>query len=84
MYDLRIKDIRISLYPREWEKPMDSELNTLLARARQHKLSPDELEEHRLTIATANGTLTDARITIDTMKATRTIMLAAEQPKTKP
>jgi len=63
---------------------MDRDLEELLARARQQKLSPEQLEEHRLTIATANGALTDNRINMDTMKATRTIMLAAEQPKSKP
>ena len=37
--------------------------------------------EHRITLAAANGHLSDSRITLDTMRAARTIMLAAEQPR---
>lgn len=60
---------------------MDKELQELLERARAVEMTDAELEEHRITLAAANGHLTDSRITVDTMKATRTIMKAAEQPK---
>jgi hypothetical protein len=63
------------------EKSMDRELEELLARARHLKLSNAELEEPRIAIAAANGTLSDDRITLDTMKATRTIMIADAKPK---
>ena len=62
---------------------MDRELEHLLARARHLKLSDAELEEQRIIIAAANGALTDDRINVDTMKATRTIMIAEEKPKAK-
>jgi hypothetical protein len=62
---------------------MDRELEELLARARDLKLSDAILEEQRIAIAAANGTLSDDRITVATMKATRTIMIAGEKPKTK-
>ena len=58
---------------------MDAELEMLMERSREHRSTPEELEEGRIAIAAANGALSDARITIDTMRATRTIMLAAEQ-----
>lgn len=60
---------------------MDRELEKKLARARQIELTEAELEEGRIAIAAANGNLSDERITIATMKATRTIMVAAETPK---
>jgi hypothetical protein len=41
-------------------------------------LTEAELEDGRVAIAAANGNLSDERITIETMKATRTIMIAAE------
>jgi hypothetical protein len=62
---------------------MDQELKELLERARGVKLNEAELEEHRLTLAAANGHLSDSRITLDTMRAARTIMLAAERPGDK-
>jgi hypothetical protein len=60
------------------EVVMDKELETLLEKSRSVKYSDDELEEHRIALAAANGHVTDSRITVDTMKATRTIMKAAE------
>lgn len=62
---------------------MDRELEELLARARHLDLTDAELEEQRIAIAAANGALTDDRISVETMKATRTIMIASEKPKTK-
>jgi len=60
---------------------MDKELQELLDRARGMKLTVEELEEHRVALAAANGHLSDSRITLETMKAARTIMLAADKPK---
>jgi hypothetical protein len=58
---------------------MDEELKGLLEQARSVQLSPEEIEENRIALAAANGHLTDDRITVKTMKATRTIMLAEER-----
>lgn len=60
---------------------MDEELEQLLKRAQGVELSEAELEEHRIALAAANGHLSDPRITLETMQAARTMMLAAEQPK---
>lgn len=60
---------------------MDRELEELLERARDVKMTPEQLEEHRVALAAANGHLSDSRITLETMRAARTIMIAAEQPK---
>lgn len=57
---------------------MDDELKGLLDRAKSVRLSPAEIEENRIALAAANGNLTDDRISVATMKATRTIMLADE------
>lgn len=57
---------------------MDAELKSLIDRTRDVKLTEAEMEEGRIAIAAANGAITDARITVDTMRATRTIMIAAE------
>lgn len=62
---------------------MDKELSDLLEQARSIKLSEADLEEHRIALAAANGHLSDERITLDTMKATRTIMIAEEADKVK-
>lgn len=62
---------------------MDRELESLLARARQIRPSAAQLEEQRVIIAAANGTISDDRITVETMRATRTLMRAGEKPKTK-
>lgn len=58
---------------------MDDELKGLLEQAKSIHLSPEEIEENRIALAAANGNLTDDRITVATMKATRTIMLAEER-----
>ena len=60
---------------------MDKELAELLERARNVKLSEDDLEEHRVALAAANGNLSDSRITVETMQAARTIMIAAEKSR---
>ena len=60
---------------------MDRELEALLERVRTVELTDDQLEEGRIAIAAANGALSDDRITVATMKATRTIMRAAEEGK---
>jgi hypothetical protein len=60
---------------------MKQELTALLERARSVKMTPAQLEEHRISLAAANGHLSDSRITLETMKAARTTMLAAEKPK---
>jgi hypothetical protein len=57
---------------------MDRELELLIERSKDVTVSDADLEEGRIAIAAANGALTDARITIDTMRAVRTVMLAAE------
>jgi hypothetical protein len=62
---------------------MDKELERLLEKARGHDMTPEELEEHRVALAAANGSLSDSRITLKTMKATRTLMEASERKKTK-
>lgn len=56
---------------------MDNELSVLLEKARNANLSKEQLEEQRVNIAAANGRLTDGRITVDSMKATKTIMQSA-------
>ena len=58
---------------------MDKELEDLLERSKSVELTADEIEENRIALAAANGQLTDKRITVSTMRATRTIMLADEQ-----
>lgn len=55
---------------------MDEELKALLEQARTVELTPEQVEDNRISLAAANGALTDDRITVNTMKATRTIMLA--------
>ena len=62
---------------------MDRELEALLARARHIKPSALELEKRRIQIAAANGGISDERITVATMRAARTIMVANEKPRTK-
>lgn len=58
---------------------MNRDLADKLAKAKKMSWSEAELEESRVAIAAANGSLSDERITIETMKATRTIMVAAEK-----
>jgi hypothetical protein len=58
---------------------MDDELRELLERSRSVELTDQEIEDNRIELAAANGHLTDDRITVGTMKATRTIMLSEEK-----
>ena len=60
---------------------MDQELKELLERARGLEMTPAQLEEHRIALAAANGHLSDDRITLETMQAARTTMIAAERTK---
>lgn len=60
---------------------MDRELEQLIERARDVKLTEQQLEDGRVAIAAANGAITDSRITLETMRATRTIVLASEAPR---
>jgi len=62
---------------------MDRELEDLLKQARGVQLSEAQLEEHRIALVAANGYLTDNRITVETVKATRTLMKAAEEVSEK-
>ncbi|WP_435418672.1 hypothetical protein WAB17_03640 [Parerythrobacter aurantius] len=57
---------------------MDKELEELLEQSRSVELTAEEIEEYRIELAAANGQLTDERITVGTMRATRTIMLSEE------
>ncbi len=58
---------------------MDEVLLALLDRAKQVDLTPEKEEEHRIALAAANGSLSDSRITLETMQATRVLMTAAEK-----
>lgn len=58
---------------------MDQNLVQLLEKAKSVALTDEDLEEHRIALAAANGHLSDSRITLDTMRATRTLMKAAEK-----
>ena len=60
---------------------MDQNLLDLIERSRGVTLTDAQLEEGRIAIAAANGAMSDSRITVETMRATRTVMLASEQPK---
>lgn len=60
---------------------MDKELEDLLRKASTAKLTDAEVEENRFALAAANGHLSDERITLETMRATRTTMVAAETKK---
>ena len=61
---------------------MDAELKELLERSRSLSLSDAQLEEHRISLAVANGYLSDSRVTVDAMKATMTLVAASKQSKT--
>ena len=62
---------------------MDKELQELLDKSLGKTLSDGEMEEHRIALAVANGSLSDSRITVDTMKAGITIMTAAKKERTE-
>lgn len=61
---------------------MDKELQELLERSKTLELTDEQLEEHRITLAVANGYLSDSRVTVDAMKATMTVVAASKQSKT--
>lgn len=58
---------------------MDKELMELLEMSRKIEMSPEEIEEHRIALAVANGSFSDSRVTIETMKAGVTILAASEK-----
>ena len=58
---------------------MDKELNELLEKSRKIQMTPAALEEHRIALAVANGSFSDSRVTIETMKAGVTIITASEK-----
>jgi hypothetical protein len=58
---------------------MDRELEELLERARAVNLSDKELLEQRIMLAAANGRLSDERITVEAMRASVTIIEAADK-----
>ncbi len=60
---------------------MDHELKALLDRAREVTPTEQELEEHRIALAVANGHYSDSRVTVDAMRATRTIAQQAAKKK---
>ena len=60
---------------------MDEELTHLLERAKAVTLTQEQLEEHRISLAVANGYLSDSRVTTDAMRAARTIAEAGGKPK---
>lgn len=62
----------------EWRVLMDRELEDLLEKSRVRNLSDEQLEEHRIAMAVANGSLSDDRITIETMKAGMTVVAASK------
>jgi len=60
---------------------MDHELEGLLERARSIPQTDQQLEDHRIALAVANGQISDSRITIDAMKAARTIVEAGSKTR---
>ena len=60
---------------------MDRELTELLERSRSIEMTEEQLEEHRIALAVANGYLSDSRVTVDAMKAARTVVEAGNKPK---
>lgn len=57
---------------------MNAELADLLEKSKSLDVCEGDMEDHRIELAAANGYMSDSRITVDTMRATRTIMKAAE------
>ena len=56
---------------------MDKELLELLEKSREIEMSPEALDEPRIALAVANGSFSDSRVTLETMKAGVTIMTAS-------
>jgi hypothetical protein len=63
------------------ESQMDAYLESLLKKANTVVLTNDEQEKQLVLMAAANGNLSDERITVATVEAARTIMLAAGEGK---
>lgn len=61
---------------------MDQRLKDLLDRARSAKMTEADLEEHRIALATANGYLSDSRVTVEAVRSTRQVMVAAGAKET--
>lgn len=57
---------------------MNEQLQDLLRQASGKVLTPEQMVEQRIQLAAANGHLVDTRINVETVKATRTIMMSAE------
>ncbi len=60
---------------------MDRELQDLLEKSRAIEMTEEQLEEHRIALAVANGSLSDSRVTVDAMRAARTVVAAGSKPK---
>ncbi len=60
---------------------MDQELAALLERARTVNPTEEELRESRIAIAAANGGYSDRRVTVDAVRASRTIVEAEANTK---
>jgi hypothetical protein len=60
---------------------MENDLQALLDRAREVNPTEAELQEHRIALAVANGHYSDSRVTIDAMRASRTVAEQATKPK---
>lgn len=58
---------------------MNEQLKDLLERAKAVVITPEEQMQQRVHAAAANGHLADERITVKTVEAARTIMVAAQQ-----
>lgn len=58
---------------------MDKELEELLVKSRNVTMTSEEIEQHRLELAVANGSFSDSRITVETMKAGMTVVEASEK-----
>lgn len=58
---------------------MDKELMELLEKSRSVEMTPEEIEQHRIELAVANGSFSDSRITVETMKAGMTLVAASKK-----
>ncbi len=62
---------------------MNSELEGLLDKVRGITSTPEEIEESDIRIAVANGMISDNRVTVDALKAVRTVNDARNKPKVR-
>ena len=60
---------------------MDRTISDLLERVRARNIVDTNAEDRQIAMAAANGAISDSRVTIETMKAVQTVVLASEQPK---